>query len=57
MYVLLNVDDILIVGTNELEVENLKKTFNLNFKMKNLGEISTYFYYLGIHNDYDLKQV
>lgn len=46
LYVLLYVDDVLILGTNLLEVERLKVILNNNFSMKDLGTVSSY---LGIN--------
>lgn len=49
LYVLLYVDDLLILGTNSEEVEKLKSTLNKNFCMKDLGVVKKY---LGV----DIKQ-
>ena len=42
LYVLLYVDDLIIVGTKEEDIAELKKGLSNNFKMKDLGLISTY---------------
>lgn len=49
LFVLIYVDDLLILGTNLDEVENLKSILNGSFHMKDLGVVSQY---LGI----DVKQ-
>lgn len=46
IFVLIYVDDLLIAGSDEKEVDDLKVTLNQHFKMKDLGGIS---YFLGMH--------
>lgn len=53
MYVLLYVDDLLIMGTNLNEVNDLKKEFNKNFEMKDLGIVHNY---LGIRVSQNLNK-
>ena len=45
MYLLANVDDLLIFGRYESEIDRIKLKLDSTFKMKDLGEIK---YYLGI---------
>lgn len=52
LYVLIYVDDLLILGTNLNEVEKLKTTLKKNFYMKDLGVISQY---LGVDVKQDLN--
>lgn len=42
LYLLLNVDDLLFCGTNEMQIEETKKTLKQNFKMKDIGRIKNY---------------
>lgn len=51
-YVLLYVDDLLIIGSDEGEVNKLKSVLSLNFKMKDLGRASNY---LGINIEQDIS--
>lgn len=51
-FVLIYVDDLLIFGSNESEVTNLKTMLNKEFKMKDLGQISEF---LGIHVKQNLE--
>lgn len=53
VYVLLYVDDLLILGSNLYQVENLKKELNKNFEMKDLGIVNNY---LGIHISQNLEK-
>lgn len=53
LYVLLYVDDILILGTNLSDVQNIKICLNENFCMKDLGIVS---HYLGINVKQNLQQ-
>ena len=53
LYVLLYVDDVLIVGTDLKQVQKLKQILNSNFSMKDLGLINQY---LGIDVKQNLKE-
>lgn len=46
LYVILFVDDLIICGTEENQINALKMKLNENFKMKDLGNVSNY---LGLH--------
>lgn len=52
MYVLIYVDDLLIFGSNEIEIKNLKLILSKEFEMKDLGLISEF---LGINVKQNLK--
>lgn len=52
LYVLIYVDDLILIGDNTEEVKNLKQKLNENFKMKDIGPVSTY---LGIKIEQNLK--
>lgn len=39
MYILLYVDDLFLAGTNDKQVDYVKKVLSKNFKMSNLGEV------------------
>lgn len=52
LYLLLYVDDVLILGTDKYEVTDLKNLLNKNFQMKDLGVISQY---LGIQIEQNLE--
>lgn len=51
--ILLYVDDLLIAGSSELEVNNIKRVLNQNFKMKDLGSIK---HFLGMFISQDLEE-
>nr|CAI5856792.1 unnamed protein product [Callosobruchus analis] len=53
LYVLLYVDDVLVLGTDDDQVNSLKKLLNSKFFMKDLGTVSNY---LGIEVKQDLKE-
>ena len=53
LYVLIFVDDLIITGSNHVQVEVFKKLLSEKFKMKDLGNIS---YYLGITVTQDLEK-
>ena len=53
VYLLLFVDDVLILGTEEKLVEELKQKLTKSFQMKDLGRVSNY---LGINIRQDLEQ-
>lgn len=53
LYVLMYVDDLLIVGSDEREIRKVKLNLKNNFKMKDLGEASNY---LGINISQDRKE-
>jgi transposase InsO family protein len=53
LYVSIYVDDILVMGSTENEIENLKVKLKENFKMKDLGLLS---YYLGINIKQDFEK-
>lgn len=50
MYILIYKDDLIIVGSNEKEINSLKEKLCTYFKMKDMGEVLTY---LGIIIDHD----
>lgn len=52
IFVLLYVDDLLILGSDDIEVNKLKSVLSANFKMKDLGLASNY---LGINIEQNLK--
>lgn len=52
LYILLYVDDLLLIGNNESEIERFKIKLSVYFKMKDLGTVSSY---LGINISHDLN--
>lgn len=50
IYLILFVDDLLICGKNEKEINKIKSRLSEKFVMKDLGEIKTY---LGNNIEYD----
>lgn len=52
MYLLLYVDDFLIVGNDDQEITNLKEKLKSNFEMQDLGDIKTF---LGINTRFSKK--
>lgn len=53
MFILLYVDDLLLAGTNEQEVQKIKEVLNHHFKMKDLGNVK---HYLGITIKQNVKK-
>lgn len=53
MYILIYVDDLLVAGTNEKEVDNVIKILNNTFKMNNLGQIK---HFLGMNITQNLSE-
>jgi hypothetical protein len=52
LFVIVYVDDIIIIGKELMEIENLKKGLSENFQMKDLGEIKTF---VGLEIERDIQ--